>query len=76
MESDVYVHIAGNNSDEVFSTALELFPNAKRLIAKQPVDGEAGFTVSGLTEAELKEKLKTLEICGVHVLNHIRISDY
>ena len=76
MESDVYVHIAGNNSDEVFSTALELFPNAKRLIAKQPVDGEAGFTVSGLTEAELKEKLKTLEICGVHVLNYIRISDY
>ncbi|MBQ1986147.1 MAG: homoserine dehydrogenase [Clostridia bacterium] len=76
MESDVYVHIAGNNSDEVFSTALELFPNAKRLIAKQPVDGEAGFTVSGLTEAELKEKLKTLEICGVRVLNYIRISDY
>ena len=76
MESDVYVHIAGNNSDEVFSTALELFPNAKRLIAKQPVDGEAGFTVSGLTEAELKEKLNALENRGVHVLNHIRISDY
>ena len=76
METEAYVHIAGKTGDGAFSAAAELFPNAKRLLPKQPADGEAGFTVSGLTEAELREKLQVLENCGIRVLNFIRISDY
>jgi homoserine dehydrogenase len=76
METEAYVHIAGEHADKAFVTALELFPGAKRLLAKNPVEGEAGFTVGGLTENELQSKLQQLENRGVRVLNMIRISDY
>lgn len=76
METSAYVHVAGESSDAAFAAAAEIFGDAKRLMPKKPVDGEAGFTVSGLTETTLTEKLAALESRGVRVLNFIRISDY
>ena len=61
---------------QAFAAACAVFGNPTRLLAKKPVEGEAGFTVSGLTEDALAEKLRALEARGVRVLNRIRISDY
>ena len=76
METSAYVHAAAESGDKAFEAACAVFENPTRLLAKKPVKGEAGFTVSGLTEAALEEKLRALEARGVRVLNRIRISDY
>ena len=76
METSAYVHAAAESGDAAFAAACAVFGNPTRLLAKKPVEGEAGFTVSGLTEDALAEKLRALEARGVRVLNRIRISDY
>lgn len=76
METSAYVHAAAESGDAAFAAACAVFGNPTRLLAKKPVEGEAGFTVSGLTEDALAEKLRALEARGVRILNRIRISDY
>ena len=76
METSAYVHAAAESGDAAFAAACAVFGNPTRLLAKKPVEGEVGFTVSGLTEDALAEKLRALEARGVRVLNRIRISDY
>ena len=76
METSAYVHAAAESGDAAFAAACAVFGNPTRLLAKTPVEGEAGFTVSGLTEDALAEKLRALEARGVRILNRIRISDY
>ncbi|MBQ2667087.1 MAG: homoserine dehydrogenase [Clostridia bacterium] len=76
VETDVYVRVTGETGDAAFAAAEAIFPGAKRLLAKNPQAGEAGFVVSGLTEAELAAKRALLEKDNVQVLNCIRISDY
>lgn len=76
MKTDVYVHVSAENGDAAFAVAQMVFPDAKRLLAKQPKADEAGFIVEDIAENELESKLKALEESGVHVLNRIRVSDY
>jgi len=76
VETNAYVRVTGETGDAAFLAAEAIFPEAKRLLAKNPQAGEAGLVVSGLTEAELAAKLALLEKQDVQVLNCIRISDY
>ncbi len=76
METSAYIRVAAESGDKAFAAACAVFDEPTRLLAKRPVAGEAGFTVSGLTEAQLAEKCRELESRGVRVLNCIRISDY
>ena len=76
METSAYVHAAAESGDAAFAAACAVFGNPTRLLAKKPVEGEVGFTVSGLTEDALAEKLRALEARGVRALSGTRISEY
>lgn len=64
------------DSDTALNTAADVFGKITPLLAKRPVQGEAGFTVENLTEKELSDRLAALEARGVKVEGRIRISDY
>ncbi len=77
MKGDFFVRVRfGEDSAGAFAQAERLFPGAARIIRKEEEPGEAGFTVAGITENGLREKLKALAGQGVVVLGRIKISDY
>ena len=53
-----------------------MFPEAVRLIRKDEENGEAGFTVSQLSQNQLDEKLPALEALGLKLSNRITIADF
>ncbi len=72
-----FVHIKGeSSSDAVFAQAEEKFPGAARIIRKDEMPGEAGFSVSGITENDLQAALSELAASGISVLNRVKISDF
>ena len=76
METSAFVRVSAKDSDTALNTAADVFGKITPLLAKRPVQGEAGFTVENLTEKELSDKLAALEARGVKVEGRIRISDY
>lgn len=76
METSAFVRVSAKDSDTALNTAADVFGKITPLLAKRPVQGEAGFTVENLTEKELSNKLAALEARGVKVEGRIRISDY
>ena len=76
METSAFVRVSAKDSDTALNTAADVFGKITPLLAKRPVQGEAGFTVENLTEKELCDKLAALEARGVKVEGRIRISDY
>ncbi len=77
MKGDFFVHVQGPGaSDQAFAAAQAVFPRAARIIRKDEEPGEAGFTVAGLTQAELEENLERLAEAGVEVCGRILISDF
>ena len=76
METSAFVRVSAKDSDTALNTAADVFGKITPLLAKRPVQGEAGFTVENLTEKELCDKLAALETRGVKVEGRIRISDY
>ena len=76
METSAFVRVSAKDNDTALNTAADVFGKITPLLAKRPVQGEAGFTVENLTEKELSDKLAALEARGVKVEGRIRISDY
>ena len=74
---DFFVHVMGQgSSEEAFARAEEVFGDIKRLIRRGEREGEAGFTVRGLSQGQFSEKAAALEEKGVHLLGRIVISEY
>lgn len=73
---DVFIRGKAADSDAAFEAALQVFGTAERVIRKEETPGEVGFTVKQIPVKVLAEKLPQLEAAGVHVENHIKISDF
>ena len=74
---DLFVHVQGpGSSDAAFAAAEGAFGDIKRIIRKGEQEGEAGFTVQGLSPVEYREKAAGLQEKGVQVLGLIILSDY
>lgn len=73
---DVFIRGKAADSDAAFEAVLQVFGTAERVIRKEETPGEVGFTVKQIPVKVLAEKLPQLEAAGVHVENHIKISDF
>lgn len=74
---DVFVRVSGSGeSDTLFDLVQQVFPNAVRLIRRDEETGEAGFTLSQISEKELRGKIPALEERGLKLENRITIADF
>ena len=74
---DVFVRVSGSGeSDTLFDLVQQVFPNAVRLIRRDEETGEAGFTLSQISEKELRGKISALEERGLKLENRITIADF
>ena len=74
---DLFLRVSGEgDADSLFDKAQQVFPEAVRLIRKDEENGEAGFTVSQLSQNQLDEKLPALEALGLKLSNRITIADF
>ena len=64
------------DADSLFDKAQQVFPSAVRLIRKDELPGEAGFTVEQLSQRQLEERLPALEERGLRLENRITIADF
>ena len=74
---DLFLRVSGEgDADSLFDKAQQVFPEAVRLIRKDEENGEAGFTVSQLSQNQLEEMLPALEALGLKLSNRITIADF
>ena len=73
----LFVRVSGEvDSDSLFDLAQQVFPEAVRLIRRDEEQGETGFTLSDVTENQLKAKIPPLEERGLKLENRITIADF
>ncbi|HIW23611.1 MAG: homoserine dehydrogenase [Acutalibacter sp.] len=74
---DLFLRVGGEgDADSLFDKAQQVFPSAVRLIRKDELPGEAGFTVEQLSQRQLEERLPALEERGLRLENRITIADF
>ena len=74
---DLFVRVSGEgDSDSLFDLVQQVFPEAVRLIRRDEEQGETGFTLSEVTENQLKAKIPALEERGLKLENRITIADF
>ena len=74
---DLFVRVSGEgDSDSLFDLVQQVFPEAVRLIRRDEEQGETGFTLSDVTENQLKAKIPPLEERGLKLENRITIADF
>ena len=74
---DLFVRVSGEgDSDSLFDLVQQVFPEAVRLIRRDEEQGETGFTLSEVTENQLKAKIPALEELGLKLENRITIADF
>ena len=74
---DLFIRVGGEgDADSLFDKAQQVFPSAVRLIRKDELPGEAGFTVEQLSQRQLEERLPALEERGLRLENRITIADF
>ncbi len=74
---DLFVRVSGKeDSDSLFDLVQQVFPEAVRLIRRDEEQGETGFTLSDVTENQLKAKIPALEERGLKLENRITIADF
>ena len=74
---DLFVRVSGQgDSDSLFDLAQQVFPEAVRLIRRDEEPGEAGFTLSQMSEKALRAKEPALAERGLKLENRITIADF
>lgn len=74
---DLFVRVSGQgDSDSLFDLAQQVFPEAVRLIRRDEETGETGFTLSQISENQLRSKVPALEERGLKLENRITIADF
>ena len=74
---DVFVRVAGEGDpDSLFDRAQAVFPEAQRLIRRDEAPGEAGFTLSQVSESQLRGRAAALKEAGLTLQNRVRIADF
>lgn len=74
---DLFLRVGGEGeSDALFDRAQQMFPEAVRLIRRDELPGEAGFTVSQVSQRRLDQLLPALEAQGLRLDNRITIADF
>lgn len=74
---NLFVRVSGQgDSDSLFDLVQQVFPQAVRLIRRDEETGEAGFTLSQISENQLRGKVPALEERGLKLENRITIADF
>lgn len=74
---NLFVRVSGQgDSDSLFDLVQQVFPQAVRLIRRDEETGETGFTLSQISENQLRGKVPALEERGLKLENRITIADF
>lgn len=74
---NLFIRVSGQgDSDSLFDLVQQVFPQAVRLIRRDEETGETGFTLSQISENQLRGKVPALEERGLKLENRITIADF